>query len=214
MKAGGNRAFPGNTLGYVFNIDPEEIGIILGADRKYPAGMEVRRTGRVLDVPVGEDLLGRVVDSFGRPRDGLGSTHHTALSCGAGGATGDGAGPRNGATPNGLKVVDALIPIGRGQRELILGDRQTGKTAIAIDTIINQKDKDVICIYTAIGKKASDVAKVVADLKEYGAMSYTIVVAATAEDVPGLQFIAPYAATSVGEYFMERGRMSWWSTMT
>lgn len=200
--------FPGNTLGYVFNIDPEEIGIILlGPTENIRAGMEVRRTGRVLDVPVGEDLLGRVVDSFGRPRDGLGEVRTIRRY-----PVEREAPPVMARAPvtvplqTGLKVVDALIPIGRGQRELILGDRQTGKTAIAIDTIINQKDKDVICIYTAIGKKASDVAKVVADLKEYGAMSYTIVVAATAEDVPGLQFIAPYAATSVGEYFMERGR--------
>ncbi|HOJ52070.1 MAG TPA: alternate F1F0 ATPase, F1 subunit alpha [Syntrophales bacterium] len=200
--------FPGNTLGYVFNIDPDEIGLILlGPTEHLRAGVEVRRTGRVLDVPVGEDLLGRVVDALGRPLDGLGDVRSIRRY------------PAEREAPpvmvrapvtvplqTGLKVVDALIPIGRGQRELILGDRQTGKTAIAIDTIINQRDKDVICIYTAIGKKASDVAKVVADLREHGAMPYCIVVAATAEDVPGLQFIAPYAATSMGEYFMERGR--------
>jgi len=200
--------FPGNTLGYVFNIDPDEIGIILlGATEHLKTGMEVRRTGRVLDVPVGEDLLGRVVDPLGRPRDGLGEIRTIRRY-----PVEREAPPVMVRAPvtvplqTGLKVIDALIPIGRGQRELILGDRQTGKTAIAIDTIINQRDKDVICIYTAIGKKASDVAKVVADLKEHGAMPYSIVVAATAEDVPGLQFIAPYAATSIGEYFMERGR--------
>lgn len=200
--------FPGNTLGYVFNIDPDEIGIILlGPTEHMRAGVEVRRTGRVLDVPVGEDLLGRVVDALGRPLDGLGEVRSIRRY-----PVEREAPPVMVRAPvtvplqTGLKVVDALIPIGRGQRELILGDRQTGKTAIAIDTIINQRDKDVICIYTAIGKKASDVAKVVADLKEYGSMPYSIVVAATAEDVPGLQFIAPYAATSMGEYFMERGR--------
>ncbi|MCX7982995.1 MAG: alternate F1F0 ATPase, F1 subunit alpha [Syntrophales bacterium] len=200
--------FPGHTMGYVFNIDPDEIGIILlGPTEQMRAGVEVRRTGRVLDVPVGEDLLGRVVDALGRPLDGLGEVRTIRRY-----PVEREAPPVMVRAPvtvplqTGIKVIDALIPIGRGQRELILGDRQTGKTAIAIDTIINQRDKDVICIYTAIGKKASDVAKVVADLKEYGAMPYSIVVAATAEDVPGLQFIAPYAATSIGEYFMEKGR--------
>jgi F-type H+/Na+-transporting ATPase subunit alpha len=200
--------FPGDILGYVFNLDPDEIGVILlGPTEHLKAGSEVRRTGRVMDVPVGEDLLGRVVDALGRPRDNLGEIRAIRrLPVEREAPPVMARSPVTVPLQTGLKVVDALIPIGRGQRELIVGDRQTGKTAIALDTIINQRGKDVICIYNAIGKKASDVAKVVADLREHNAMSYSIVVAATAEDAPGLQFIAPYAATTMGEYFMERGR--------
>ena len=200
--------FSGDVLGYVFNIDPEEIGVILlGPTEHIRAGSEVRRTGRVMDVPVGEDLLGRVVDARGRPLDTLGDVRAIRrLPVEREAPPVMARAPVTVPLQTGLKVVDALIPIGRGQRELILGDRQTGKTAVALDTIINQRGKDVICIYNAIGKKASDVAKVVADLREHNAMPYCVVVAATAEDVPGLQFIAPYAATSIGEYFMERGR--------
>jgi len=200
--------FPGNLFGLVFNIDPMEIGVILlGASEDVQAGSEVRRTGRILDVPVGEALIGRVVDSIGQPLDNLGEVRAVKRV-----PVEREAPPVMARSPvtvplqTGIKVIDALIPIGRGQRELIVGDRQTGKTAIAIDTIINQADKNVICIYCAIGKKSSDVAKVIADLKEHNAMSYSIVVAATGEDPPGLQFIAPYAATSMGEYFMEKGR--------
>lgn len=200
--------FPGDVLGYVFNVDPDEVGVILlGPTEHINAGSEVRRTGRVMDVPVGEDLLGRVVDALGRPLDNLGEVRALRrLPVEREAPPVMARSPVTVPLQTGLKVVDALIPIGRGQRELILGDRQTGKTAIALDTIINQRGKDVICIYNAIGKKASDVAKVVADLREQNAMPYSIVVAATAEDVPGLQFIAPYAATSMAEYFVERGR--------
>ena len=200
--------FPGDVFGLVFNIDPEEIGVILlDSGENLKAGQEVRRTGRVLDVPVSEGLLGRVVDPLGRPRDDKGEVHALKRL-----PVERQAPPVMARLPvtvplqTGLKVVDSLIPIGRGQRELILGDRQTGKTAIALDTIINQKETGVICIYCAIGKQASDVAKVIADLRDYGAMAYSIVVVATGEDTPGAQFIAPYAATSMGEYFMERGR--------
>ncbi len=200
--------FPGNLLGVVFNIDPKEVGVImLDESEDLSAGIEVRRTGQVLDVPVGEPLLGRVVDAMGRPLDNQGQVHASQRRPieREAPAIMDRA-PVNVPLQTGLKVVDALIPIGRGQRELILGDRQTGKTAIALDTIINQKDKDVLCIYCAIGKQNSAVAKVIADLHEHQAMEYSIVVVATGEDPPGLQFAAPYAATTIAEYFMEQGR--------
>ena len=200
--------FPGNILGMVFNVDLDEIGVMLLDQNKHlGAGAEVLRTGRVLDVPVGESLLGRVVDSQGRPLDNKGrirSTERRSIE--------RPAPPILDRLPvtvplqTGLKVIDALIPIGRGQRELILGDRQTGKTAIAIDTIINQKYKDVICIYCAVGKRGSAVAKVIADLQQYEAMDYSIVVLATEEDPPGLQFAAPYAAMTIAEFFMEKGK--------
>ncbi|MFH1080187.1 MAG: alternate F1F0 ATPase, F1 subunit alpha [Pseudomonadota bacterium] len=200
--------FPQNLQGLVFNIDPQEIGVILlGPTGDLRAGAEVRRTGRVLDVPVGEALIGRVVDALGVPLDDHGEirtvkrlpVEREAPAV----MTRD---PVTTPLQTGIKVIDALFPIGRGQRELIVGDRQTGKTAIALDAIINQADKDVLCIYCTIGKKASDVAKFIADLRQYHAMDYVIVVAATGDDPPGLQFIAPYAATSMGEYFIADGR--------
>jgi F-type H+-transporting ATPase subunit alpha len=200
--------FPGDLYGLVFNIDPDEIGIImLDPSEHISAGDEVLRTGRVLDIPVGEALLGRVVDALGRPLDNLGDI-----------AASERYSVEREAPPimhrdpvtvplqTGIKAIDALIPIGRGQRELILGDRQTGKTAIALDTIINQHDKNVICIYCAIGKQSSDVAKSIASLRENNALGYCIVVVAAGEEPPGLQFVAAYAATSMGEYFMEHGR--------
>ena len=200
--------FPDNLKGLVFNIDPEEIGVILlGHSEGLDAGAEVRRTDRVLDVPVGESLIGRVVDALGRPLDNQGEIRTVKRM-----PVEREAPPVMARDPvtvplqTGIKVIDALFPIGRGQRELIVGDRQTGKTAIALDAIINQADKDVLCIYCTIGKKASDTAKVIADLKQYNAMTYVTVVVATADDPPGLQFIAPYAATSMGEYFMAAGR--------
>ena len=200
--------FSGNYMGLVFNIDPEEIGIVLlDPSEHLQVGTEVHRTKRVLDVPVGEGLLGRVVDPMGRPLDGLGeitSVQRLPVERPAP-AVMDRA-PVTVPLQTGIKVVDALIPIGRGQRELILGDRQTGKTAIAIDTIINQKETGIISIYCAVGKKSADVAKVIADLRDYGVMQSCIVVVATGEDTPGLQFVAPYAATTMGEYFMEQGR--------
>jgi F-type H+-transporting ATPase subunit alpha len=200
--------FPENLLGMVFNVDPTEVGVImLDESDDLRAGTEARRTGRVLDVPVGDSLLGRVVDAMGRPLDDRGPIHISQRRPVEREAPAimDRA-PVTVPLQTGLKVVDALIPIGRGQRELILGDRQTGKTAIALDTIINQRDKNVLCVYCAIGKQTSAVAKVIADLHEYQAMEYCIVVIATGEDPPGLQFTAPYAATTIGEYFVEQGR--------
>lgn len=195
-------------LGIAFNLDPEEVGVILLGDSQYlQAGDEVYRTGRVMDVPVGEALLGRVVTVMGQPLDGRNSldiAERRPVEREAP-AILDRA-PVTVPLQTGLKVVDALIPIGRGQRELIIGDRQTGKTAIAIDTILNQKDQDVICIYCAIGQRSAAIAKVIASLREQGAMDYTIVVVAAGQDPLGLQYITPYGATTMAEYFMEQGR--------
>jgi len=200
--------FPGNLYGIAFNIEEDEIGaILLGEDSDLNAGDLVERTNRVMDVPVGKALLGRVVGPLGEPMDEKGIISYEKRLPIERNAT-----PimdRSGvSTPlqTGIKVIDALIPIGRGQRELILGDRQTGKTAIALDTIVNQKDKDVICVYCAIGQRASSVAKVVADLRGNGAMAYTVVMVTEGNNSPGLQYIAPYAATSIAEYFMEMGK--------
>lgn len=200
--------FPGDLFGIAYNIDEHEIGaILLGEDSQLNAGDEVERTGRVMDIPVGNALIGRVINPLGEPMDGKGSIAfserfpierpaHAIMD-------------RATVTvplQTGLKVIDALIPIGRGQRELILGDRQTGKTAIAVDSIINQWDKNVLCVYCAIGQRASSVAKVIANLQEHGAMEYTVVVVTEGNGAPGLKYIAPYAATSIAEYFMEQGR--------
>ena len=200
--------FPGNLYGIAFSIEEDEIGtILLGEDSDLNAGDLVERTNRVMDVPVGKALLGRVIGPLGQPMDEKGAISYEKRLPIERSAT-----PimdRSGVSiplQTGIKVIDALIPIGRGQRELILGDRQTGKTAIALDTIVNQKDKDVICVYCAIGQRASAVAKVVADLKENGAMEYTIVMVTEGNDSPGLQYIAPYAATSIAEYFMQKGK--------
>ncbi|MGO9512742.1 MAG: alternate F1F0 ATPase, F1 subunit alpha [Steroidobacteraceae bacterium] len=200
--------FPGDLLGMAFNVDEAEIGVVLlGEYWHLNAGDEVERTGRVMDVVVGEGLLGRVIDPLGQPLDGGGPV-----------AAGERL-PIERAAPQimdrapvtvplqtGLKVIDALIPVGRGQRELILGDRQTGKTAVAIDTILNQRGQNVTCVYCAIGQRASAVAKSVAILREEGAMDYTVLVVTEGNDPPGLAFIAPYAATSIAEHFMEQGR--------
>jgi F-type H+-transporting ATPase subunit alpha len=200
--------FPGGVLGIAFNLDEDEIGVVLLGDyQDLHAGDEVQRTGRVMDVAVGDGLLGRVIDPLGRPLDGHGPVASTKRL------------PVERPTPaimdrapvtvplqTGLKVIDALIPVGRGQRELIVGDRQTGKSAIAIDTILNQRDHNVLCVYCAIGRRASSVAKAVASLQEKGAMDYTAVVVAEGNDAPGLSYIAPYAATSIAEFFMEAGR--------
>ena len=200
--------FPGDLLGMAFNVDPGEVGVILLGDHLHlKAGQEVKRTGRVLDVPVGEALLGRVVDSLGRPLDEGGPVRAAARRPVEREAPG--IMQRHQVTvplETGVKVVDALIPIGRGQRELILGDRQTGKTGLAVDALINQKDKGVLCVYCAIGQRDVAVAKLIAELKAHQAMDYTIVVMAPGEASPGLQFAAPYAATSMAEYFMEQGR--------
>ncbi len=198
----------GKYLGMVLDILPNRLGIILMNNAVgLKAGMEVTRTGRILEVPVSEALIGRTVDPLGRPLDGEGE-----LPGGAGlpvfreaPAIMDRA-PVSSPLQTGIKVVDALIPIGRGQRELILGDRQTGKTAVAIDTIINQHDKDVICIYCSIGQRSSSTAKVIGELKRQGAMKYCFAVVAEGNDPPGLQYIAPYAATTMAEHFMAEGR--------
>src|SRR5664280_2378829 len=200
--------FPGDVLGIAFNVDANEIGVVLlGEYWHLHAGDEVQRTGRVMDVAVGDGLLGRVIDPLGRPLDGNG-----ALASSKRLPVERPAPPIMDRDPvtvplqTGLKVIDALIPVGRGQRELILGDRQTGKTAIAIDTILNQRGQNVLCVYCAIGQRASAVAKAVATLREKGAMDYTVLVVTEGNDPPGLAFIAPYAATSIAEHFMQKGR--------
>jgi len=200
--------FPGDLFGIAFNVDEDEIGVVLLGDySQLRAGDEVNRTRRVMDVAVGDALLGRVIDPLGRPLDGEGS-----VQCGERLPIERTAPPIMDRSPvtvplqTGIKVIDALIPIGRGQRELILGDRQTGKTAIALDTIINQRGRDMVCVYCAIGQRASAVAKAVAVLKENNALKYTVVVVTEGNDPPGLEYIAPYAATSIAEHFMEQGR--------
>jgi len=200
--------FEGDLLGMAFNLDPDEVGVVLLDDcTNIESGSQVRRTNRVLDVPVGEALLGRVVDAVGRPLDDAGplQSHLRApIECAAP-AIMDRA-PVTEPLATGTKAIDALIPVGRGQRELILGDRQTGKTGIAVDCILNQRGKDVICIYCAIGQRSASVAGVIADLRNRGAMDYSIVMVAAGDAPSGLQFAAPYAATAIGEYFMRQGR--------
>ncbi len=200
--------FPGDVLGIAFNVDEEEIGVVLlGEYWHLHAGDEVERTGRVMDVVVGDELLGRVIDPLGRPLDGKGpAATSERLPIERAAAPIMDRAPVTVPLQTGLTVIDALIPIGRGQRELILGDRQTGKTAIAIDTILNQRGENVVCVYCAIGQRASAVAKTIAVLREKGAMDHTIVVVTEGNDPPGLAYIAPYAATSIAEHFMEAGR--------
>lgn len=200
--------FPGGVSGIAFNLDEDEIGVVLLGDHAdLHAGDEVRRTGRVMDVLVGDGLLGRVIDPLGRPLDGRGPVPGSErLPIERAAAPIMDRAPVTVPLQSGLKVVDALIPIGRGQRELIVGDRQTGKTSIAIDTILNQRGENVLCIYCAIGQRASAVARVVANLREHDAMAYTVVVVAEGSDAPGLLYITPYAATSIAEHFMQAGR--------
>ncbi len=199
--------FPGHIYGIAFNIDEDEIGVVLLGDYTHlHAGDEVERRGHVVDVPVGEGLIGRIINPLGQPLDGKGPlVFSTRLPIERPSASIMDRAPVTEPLQTGLKVIDALIPIGRGQRELILGDRQTGKTAIALDTIINQRDKDVLCVYCAIGQRASGVAKTIASLREKGALEYTIVVVTEGNDPPGLAYVAPYAATSIAEYFMQQG---------
>jgi len=200
--------FPGGLLGIAFNVDENEIGVILlGNYENLRAGDPVERTGRVMDVAVGDGLIGRVIDALGRPLDGgppVVAESRLPVERPAPPILDRAAV----AIPlqTGVKVIDALIPIGRGQRELILGDRQIGKTALAVDTILNQRGQNLVCVYCAIGQRASAVAKVVAGLREKGAMEYTVVVVAEGNEAPGLSYIAPYAATSIAEYFMNKGR--------
>ena len=200
--------FPGGVFGIAFNVDEDEIGVVLLGDYAHlHAGHEVGRTGRVMDVAVGDGLLGRVIDPLGRPLDDNGPVAASdRLPIERPAAPIMDRGPVTVPLQTGVMVIDALIPIGRGQRELILGDRQTGKTAIAIDTILNQREKDVRCVYCAIGQRASAVAKAVAVLREKGALDYTVVVVTEGNDAPGLAYIAPYTATSIAEHFMEGGR--------
>lgn len=200
--------FPGDRLGMAFNLDPQEVGVILlDKGEGLRAGAEVRRTQRVLDVPVGETLLGRVVDGVGRPMDGLGPIHAARrLSVERPAPAIMERAPVTVPLQTGLKVVDALIPVGRGQRELILGDRQTGKTALAVDTIINQRDKGVLCVYAAIGQRSSAVARVIDDLDRHHARDYSVVVVTTEDHPAGEQFVAPYTAMSIAEHFMQHGR--------
>ncbi len=200
--------FPHDVRGMALNLEEDNVGAVLFGDYELIAeGDTVRRTGRVASVPVGDALIGRVVDSLGEPLDGRGSIESDEFN------------PVERIAPGivdrqpvceplqtGIKAIDAMTPVGRGQRELIIGDRQTGKTAIAIDTIINQKDTDVICIYVAIGQKRSTVARVVEDLRENGAMEYSIVVSASASDPAPLQYLAPYAGCAMGEYFRDQGK--------
>ncbi len=200
--------FPDGTLGMVFNLREDSIGvIIMGEYLDIEEGDLVRGTGRIISVPVGDAMIGRVINAVGQPIDGKGPIDSSKYR------------PVERIAPNvvtrksvdtpvqtGIKAIDSMIPIGRGQRELIIGDRQTGKTAIAIDTIINQKGKDLICIYVAIGQRRAQVAQVVATLEQYGAMEHTVVVVATASDPAALQYIAPYAGCAIGEEFMEQGK--------
>jgi F-type H+-transporting ATPase subunit alpha len=199
--------FPGNTFGMALNLERDSVGaVILGDYEHISEGDTVKCTGRILEVPVGEQLLGRVVNSLGQPIDGKGAIDATQFE------------PIEKVAPGviarqsvsqpvqtGLKSIDAMVPIGRGQRELIIGDRQTGKSAVAIDAIINQKGTGIKCVYVGIGQKASTIANVVRKLEEHGAMEHTIVVAANASDSAALQFIAPYSGCTMGEYFRDKG---------
>ncbi len=199
--------FPGGTYGLAFNLERDSVGaVVLGPYGHLEEGMVARCTGKILEVPVGEALLGRVVDTLGRPIDGKGPIETDLMS--AIEKIAPGVIDRQSVDQplqTGIKSIDAMVPIGRGQRELIIGDRQIGKTAIAIDTIINQKDTGVKCIYVAIGQKASSVAAVVRKLEEHDALKHTIIVAANASDAASLQYLAPYAGCSMGEYFRDKG---------
>jgi F-type H+-transporting ATPase subunit alpha len=200
--------FPGGSYGMALNLERDSVGaVVLGEYEHISEGDTVKTTGRILEVPVGPELLGRVVNSLGQPIDGKGPINAKLTDKIEKVAPGV-IWRKSVSQPvqTGLKSIDSMVPIGRGQRELIIGDRQTGKTAVAVDTIINQKGKDLICIYVAIGQKASTVANVVRKLEEHGAMHYTIIVAATAAESAALQYIAPYAGCTMGEYFRDRGQ--------
>ncbi|MCA3217008.1 MAG: F0F1 ATP synthase subunit alpha [Burkholderiales bacterium] len=200
--------FPGNTFGLALNLERDSVGaVVLGAYEHIKEGDTVKATGRILSVPVGPELIGRVVNSLGQPIDGKGPINAKMTDVIEKVAPGV-MWRKSVAQPlqTGLKAIDAMVPVGRGQRELIIGDRQTGKTAVAVDTIINSKGKDVICVYVAIGQKASTIANVVRKLEETGAMAYTIIVAASASDSAALQYIAPYSGCTMGEYFRDRGQ--------
>ncbi|MEK6656658.1 MAG: F0F1 ATP synthase subunit alpha [Nitrospirota bacterium] len=200
--------FPGGVYGIALNLEEDNVGVVLlGEDRNIKEGDIVKRTGRIVEVPVGDAIVGRVVNAIGQPIDGKGpinAKEKRKIEVIAPGIV-DRQSVRE-PLQTGIKAIDTMIPIGRGQRELIIGDRQTGKTAIAIDTILNQKGENVVCIYVAIGQKRSTVANVVKSLEDYGAMEYTIVVSATASEAASLQFIAPYTGCTMGEYFRDNGK--------
>lgn len=200
--------FGNDIYGMVLNLEQDNVGaVLLGGDTKIKEGDIVKRTGKIMQVPVGESMIGRVVDALGRPIDGKGPIHTTQSRSIEYPAPGI-ADRKSVKEPlqTGIKAIDALVPIGRGQRELIIGDRGTGKTAIAVDTILNQKGQNCICIYVAIGQKASTIARVVKTFEDHGAMDYTIVVAATASDSAPLQYMAPYSGVTMGEHFMYQGK--------
>ena len=200
--------FPGNVYGIVLNLEEDNVGaVLMGSDVGIKEGDMVKRTGRIAEVPVGEGLVGRVVDALGNPLDGKGSIKATATRRVE--VLAPGVVTRQSVREplqTGLKAIDAMIPIGRGQRELIIGDRQTGKTAIAVDTIINQKGQNVFCIYVAVGQKRSTVARVVKMLEEHRAMEYSLVVSATASDAAPMQYLAPFSGVAMGEYFRDNGK--------
>lgn len=208
VMAGELLEFPHDVSGLALNLEEDKVGAVLFGDfQKIREGDLVKRTGRIIQVPVGDALVGRVVDVLGNPIDEGGpiiTEHYYPVERIAPGVVD--RQPVKEPLQTGLKAIDAMVPIGRGQRELIIGDRQTGKTAVAVDTIINQKGKDVICIYVAIGQKASTVAQVVKTLQDFGAMDYTIVIKATASDPAAMQFLAPYSGAAMGEYFRDNGR--------
>ncbi|MDH5606501.1 MAG: F0F1 ATP synthase subunit alpha, partial [Anaerolineae bacterium] len=200
--------FDNGVMGVAFNLESDNVGIIIMGDFSgVQEGMNVRATGRIASVPVGDAMLGRVVDALGQPIDGKGQIHSTGFR------------PIERIAPGviirkdvdtpvqtGIKAIDALTPVGRGQRQLIIGDRQTGKTALAIDTIINQKGKDLVCIYVAIGQKKAAIARTMGILEQHGAMEHTVIVIASADDPAAMQYIAPYSGCAIGEEFMETGR--------
>ena len=208
VMAGELLEFPHEVRGLALNLEEDKVGAVLfGEFQAIKEGDVVKRTGRIMEVPVGDALIGRVVDALGNPIDNRGpimTDTHSAIERIAPGVVD--RQPVKEPLQTGLKAIDSMVPIGRGQRELIIGDRQTGKTAVAVDTIINQKGKDVICIYVAIGQKASTVAQVVKTLEDSGAMEYTIVVKATASDPAAMQFLAPYSGAAMGEYYRDNGR--------
>jgi len=208
VMAGELLEFPHDVRGLALNLEEDKVGTVLFGDfQTIKEGDLVKRTGRIMQVPVGQALIGRVMDALGNPVDDRGpilTDEYNAVERIAPGVVD--RQPVKESLPTGLKAIDSMVPIGRGQRELIIGDRQTGKTAIAVDTIINQRGKDIICIYVAIGQKASTVAQVVKTLHDFGAMEYTIVVKATASDPAAMQFLAPYSGAAMGEYFRDRGQ--------
>src|SRR5438445_9047719 len=205
VMAGELLAFPHNLSGIAMNLEEDQVGVVLlGEYTEIREGDQVKRTGRIMEVPVGDALIGRVVDALAQPIDGKGQIFTEKSSPVERIAPGVvDRQPVKEPLQTGLKAIDSMIPIGRGQRELIIGDRQTGKTAVAIDTIIDQKGLDVICVYVAIGQKRSTVAQVVKTLEENGAMDYTVVVSASASDPAPMQYIAPYAGCAIGEYFRD-----------